>query len=199
MAATPTQCSEVVLLLSSLILPLAHLGDVRPYMHADDTDLAILAATAKRKRIQQATGAPSKEVGTSSMIVGVCDVAALEKLSSFSAAILLTPQGTGAVADPDAVFRGMRKKNAAQCVQLDQRGYSAMGVVGELLSYYYYNYYIYIYISNTTLYNFYYCSVILLLFLLFYYFVSYYLLIYIVYIIIFINLKIFYILLLLLI
>lgn len=175
MAATPTQCSEVVLLLSSLILPLAHLGDVRPYMHADDTDLAILAATAKRKRIQQATGAPSKEVGTSSMIVGVCDVAALEKLSSFSAAILLTPQGTGAVADPDAVFRGMRKKNAAQCVQLDQRGYSAMGVVGEFLSYYYYNYYIYI--SNTILYNFYYCSVLLLLLL--YYFVSYYLLIYI--------------------
>jgi hypothetical protein len=64
------------------------------------------------------------------MIVGVCDTAALEKLSSFSAALLLTPQGSGAVADPDAVFRGMRKKNAAQCVQLDQRGYSAMGLVG---------------------------------------------------------------------
>jgi hypothetical protein len=70
------------------------------------------------------------KVGTSSMIVGVCDTAALEKLSSFSAALLLTPQGSGAVADPDAVFRGMRKKNAAQCVQLDQRGYSAMGLVG---------------------------------------------------------------------
>lgn len=68
------------------------------------------------------------------MIVGVCDTAALEKLSSFSAAIMLTPQGSGAVADPDAVFKGMRKKNAAQCVQLDQRGYSAMGLVGTLIS-----------------------------------------------------------------
>lgn len=131
MAATPTQCSEVVLLLSSLILPLAHAGDIRPYMHADDSDLAILAATAKKKRIQQATGQSSKEVGTSAMIVGVCDPAALEKLSTFSAAVLLTPQGSGAVADPDAVFKGLRKKNAAQCVQLDQRGYSALGLVGE--------------------------------------------------------------------
>lgn len=62
MAATPTQCSEVVMLLTSLILPLAHLGDVRPYMHADDSDLTILAATAKRKRQQHALGQPSKEV-----------------------------------------------------------------------------------------------------------------------------------------
>ena len=46
MAATPTQCAEVVLLLASLTLPLAHAGDVRPYMHPDDSDLAILAATA---------------------------------------------------------------------------------------------------------------------------------------------------------
>lgn len=131
-AATPTQCAEVVLLLSSLILPLAHAGDVRPYMHPDDSDLAILAATAKRKRAQQAAGSSNKDIGTNAMIVGVCDPAALEKLSSFSAALLLTPQGSGAVADPDAVFKGLRQKNAAQCVQLDQRGYSAMGLVGEI-------------------------------------------------------------------
>ena len=134
MAATPTQAAEVVLLLASLTLPLAHAGDVRPYMHPDDSDLAILAATAKRKRIQQASGAPSKEVGTNAMIVGVCDPAALEKLSSFSAALLLTPQGYGAVADPDAVFKGLRQKNAAQCVQLDQRGYSALGMVGKVVT-----------------------------------------------------------------
>jgi len=134
MAATPTQCSELVMLLTSLILPLAHAGDIRPYMHPDDSDLAILAATAKKKRIQQATGQPTKEVGTSSMIVGVCDPAALEKLSSFSAVLLLTPQGSGSVADPDAVFKGLRKKNAAQCVQLDQRGFSAMGLVGKVVT-----------------------------------------------------------------
>jgi hypothetical protein len=62
MAATPTQCSEVVMLLTSLVLPLAHLGDVRPYMHADDADLNLLAATAKRKRQQAALGQPTKEV-----------------------------------------------------------------------------------------------------------------------------------------
>lgn len=134
MAATPTQCAEVVLLLASLTLPLAHAGDVRPYMHPDDSDLAILAATAKRKRIQQASGAPSKDVGTNAMIVGVSDPAALEKLSTFSAVLLLTPQGSGAVADPDAVFKGLRQKNAAQCVQLDQRGYSALGMVGKVVT-----------------------------------------------------------------
>ena len=134
MAATPTQSAEVVQLLTSLILPLAHAGDIRPYMQADDSDLSILNYTAKRKRALQANGTPSKEVGTNAMIVGVTDPAALEQLHAFSAVLLLTPQGSGALGDPDAVFKGLRKHNAALCVQLDQRGFSSLGVVGKVVT-----------------------------------------------------------------
>jgi hypothetical protein len=224
-AATPTQAAEVVLLLSSLTLPLPHGGDVRPYMRCNDPELGVLATIAKKKR-QIAAGAASgstssasyasasasgsasthssstsasasasssssssassssststcpsstststststsastssSTVGTSSMIVGVCEVEAVEQLSSFSAALFLAPAGMGGAGGGggggvggggggvgvggvggggvgvDAVqeaCRGLRTRNAATLVhmQLDQKGTNAATTMGLL-------------------------------------------------------------------
>jgi hypothetical protein len=138
-ASTPSQASEVVLGLASLIIPYgASVGDLRPYMVANDSDLDILAAIATLKQSSNlsegggAGGNSALELATQkiaarnkSMIVGICDPLALQKLDDFNCAVFVIPPPSSlssststAVSDMDSIFKGMRTKNAADFVTL---------------------------------------------------------------------------------
>lgn len=151
-APTPTQCAEVVLALGSILLPLAHVGDFRPYMRPDDSDLQVLATTAYWKRVhrnkQQKDNTTGFQmlgtVGTAdsyrwkSMIVGVTDMEALAKLESFSAALFLSPidgpQGYIG-ANPDVIFKGLRTKNAAPIFYMDSNSVPSTSKGGKRRSF----------------------------------------------------------------
>lgn len=123
-APTPSQASEIVLTIASLVLPHAQLGDIRPYICSDDSDIDVLAATAVLKH-SQLDGVNSQIQDTTSkiaarnksMIVGICDPTILGRLEEFTAALLIATPSSNLkntnLTDSDMIFKGLRTKNAA--------------------------------------------------------------------------------------
>ncbi len=143
-APTAAMCADVVQGIAALIAPSHYVGDFRPFLAADDSDLLVMAATAQLKAnlIANAFAAAQgdAEAGTAaealaesaskilsrqrSMVVGVTDPEALLKLHEFSAAIFLTQpwysaqQDKGVITESDAAYRGLRTKNSAEFLSL---------------------------------------------------------------------------------
>jgi hypothetical protein len=120
-APTAAQCSEIVLGLASLLVPVASVGDFRPYISADDSDVLVLAATAQLKCGELDGAGLEENIGrvmsrTRSMIVGVTDPSILSKLEDFAVALFVYPPAEEAayLADSDAVYKGLRTRNTAE-------------------------------------------------------------------------------------
>jgi hypothetical protein len=115
--STPTQCSEIVLAIASLMLPFNSVGDFRPYLASTDSDTRVIAITSlekSKKNYQNDLSNPRKK----SLLVGISEVSLLNKLEAFDAAIFIAPLSYSKNNnDADAVFKGLRKKNAASFQQ----------------------------------------------------------------------------------
>lgn len=124
-APTAAQATELVLGLASLLHPVASVGDFRPYINPSDSDMLVLAATAQLKHGDVEGAGLDENVSrilsrTRSMIVGVTDPSALQKLEDFAAALFVYPQeDDGYLTDSDAAYKGLRTRNTAEffCVE----------------------------------------------------------------------------------
>eukprot|EP01038_Epipyxis_sp_PR26KG_P007180 gene7180-9790_t len=114
---SPTQCSEFILALGSLMLPLNAIGDFRPYIHTNDSDIRVIAVTSIEKARKSLDLSNSR---SKSIMVGISDASVLTKLESFDAAIFLAPLPANSLNDPDMAFKGMRKRNTAVHISLKQ-------------------------------------------------------------------------------
>eukprot|EP01037_Dinobryon_pediforme_P018782 gene18782-19089_t len=90
-AATPAQCGDMVLAISSLMQPLGAPLDIRPFISFEDSDLLQLAEQSRAKYNKNSVNS-SESRGLGSSIIGVTDAAILSQLEgAFSAAVFLSP------------------------------------------------------------------------------------------------------------
>lgn len=135
---------------------MTNVGDFRPYIHANDSDVRVIAVNSMSKDESTLTAAkaasqPQPDLSNprqKSMIIGVTDISVLSKLESFGAAMFLasptslTSDGSTSLADPDAIYKGMRSRNCAYFLQLDRtrtqanaaRRSSAIGIPTSMLA-----------------------------------------------------------------
>jgi len=102
------QCSEVVLALGSLLLPMQRFTDLRPFIASDDSDLKLLAEQARLKKPSTTSSSASN---TGSIIIGVTDASVLALLDGcFEGAVFLSPISiSNSGGDADFRGRGIRR------------------------------------------------------------------------------------------
>lgn len=119
-APTPALASELVLAIASLLQPVTSIGDLRPYIHGEDSDLMVMAATAQLKQVREQEFEDKTDhfykiaARKRSMVVGVTDPIALAKLEEFHAVLFIyVPTKNAQLSTSDAAYKGLRTKNSA--------------------------------------------------------------------------------------
>eukprot|EP00981_Chlorochromonas_danica_P003816 scaffold725_cov162-Ochromonas_danica.AAC.2 len=119
-APNAAMCSNIALGLASLLIPAASVGDIRPFIRSEDSDVLVLAATAQLKNRNGEVGDLEERNGLLSrgraMIVGGTESSLLSKLEDFSAALFIYPlevSNGDESSQTTSVWRGLRTQNAA--------------------------------------------------------------------------------------
>ena len=121
---TPTDCNEVVLTLTSLLSPLGHHGDVRPYMHACDSDMILLKKMSLQKQAYREANSDAnlnmkRTIKHSSIIVGCIDLNMLDLLDNFDAFLYLPSDDVKSRRNDVSYFKEcLRERNSAPLYHL---------------------------------------------------------------------------------
>jgi hypothetical protein len=111
-AATPSQCSEIVIALSTLLHTQTHKfeGDMRPYVTSRSSDVDILRAITRSHSQNR----------TSGILVGTDDGELIRTLDRVGAVIFVCELEPLEDLEVDLVREGMRKANAAMLISLEE-------------------------------------------------------------------------------
>eukprot|EP01035_Chromulina_nebulosa_P019498 gene19498-25389_t len=118
-SSLPSQCSEVVIALATILSPLNYLGDIRPYISAKDSDVDII----KNQSINQDANKNSSsfEARKRSKLIGTTDISLITQFSSFTAALFLTYPSKDTDKEVDQIFLGLRTKHTANFLLLGSK------------------------------------------------------------------------------
>jgi hypothetical protein len=123
---TPTDCSELVLTLTSLLSPLGHHGDIRPYLQICDSDMILLKKMSLQKQAYKEANSNynlnmKRTIKHSSIIVGCVDLNMLDLLNNFDAFLYLpasSSNDTKGNSDASYFKECLRERNSAPVYHL---------------------------------------------------------------------------------